>query len=414
MPKTDERSEVSRRLGGLTHPQPPTAPAEFAPIPPHPPRWNDDSLTPPRRTVRSCESDGWDTDPAEAGHSVDRDEWAPSDRERGGSSGSSTPAWLSEPCGPVSLWHERLVPERFRGTRWDPGPRGAVVLTAVAVAVVVLAALLTFRERPVAQAVPPITVAGESAIADSDAGGGASTTGRAGAPKPAVPRTTAPARVNPPGSGSAAQLPAGSNPPGGALAAPAPVGGSNPPGGGLAAQAPAAEPNSDPEVNGHPANTGEVVVSVIGLVEHGGLRRFPPGARIADALKAATPRPEADLSGLNLAQHLCDGDQLIVGRTGPRPGTQQVGSKVINGTGTPSPASTSPGATRTTGPPQKVNLNTATEAQLDTLPGVGPVTARAILTWRTQHGRFTSIDQLAEIEGIGPARLNRLRPVVTV
>ncbi|MEV6065386.1 helix-hairpin-helix domain-containing protein [Nocardia sp. NPDC052001] len=394
MPKTDERSEVSRRLGGLTHPQPPLAPAEFAPTPPHPPRWNDDSLTPPRRTVRSCESDGWDTDPAEAGYSVDRDEWAPSDRE----SGSSTPAWLSEPCGPVSLWHERLVPERFRGTRWDPGPRGAVVLTAVAVAVVILAALLTFRERPVAQAVPPITVAGESAIADSDAGGGVPTTGRAGAPKPAVPRTTAPARVNPPGSGSAAQLPAGSNPPGG----------------GLAAQAPAAEPNSDPEVSGHPANTGEVVVSVIGLVEHGGLRRFPPGARIADALKAAAPRPEADLSGLNLAQHLCDGDQLIVGRTGPRPGTQQVGSKVINGTGTPSPASTSPGATRTTGPPQKVNLNTATEAQLDTLPGVGPVTARAILTWRTQHGRFTSIDQLAEIEGIGPARLNRLRPVVTV
>ncbi|MFF2552159.1 helix-hairpin-helix domain-containing protein [Nocardia sp. NPDC058058] len=337
---------------------------------------------------------------------------------RGDSGGSSTPAWLSEPCGPVSLWHERLVPERFRGTRWDPGPRGAVVLTAVAVAVVVLAALMTFRERPVAQAVPPITVAGTSAIADPDAGSGGSGGSAATVPaaKPAVPRTTAPARVNPPGSGSTAQIPAGSNPPGGALAAQVPAGGSNPSGGGLAAQTPAAEPNSDAEVNGHPANTGEVVVSIIGLVEHGGLRRFPPGARIADALKAAAPRPEADLSGLNLAQHLCDGDQLIVGRTGPRPGTQQVGSKVVNSSGTPSAASASAtaGATRTTGPPQKVNLNTATEAQLDTLPGVGPITARAILTWRTQHGRFTSIDQLAEIEGIGPARLNRLRPAVTV
>ncbi|UFT00318.1 ComEA family DNA-binding protein [Nocardia huaxiensis] len=69
---------------------------------------------------------------------------------------------------------------------------------------------------------------------------------------------------------------------------------------------------------------------------------------------------------------------------------------------------------RPTTPPTRVNLNTATEPELDALPGVGPVTARAILTWRTQHGRFTSIDQLAEVDGIGPSRLARLRNSVTI
>ncbi|WP_405132695.1 ComEA family DNA-binding protein [Nocardia sp. NBC_01388] len=152
----------------------------------------------------------------------------------------------------------------------------------------------------------------------------------------------------------------------------------------------------------------------MGLVEHGGLRRFPSGARIADAIRAAAPRPEADLSGLNLAQHLCDGDQLIIGRNGPRPGRQQVGSTVVNAAG-PAPATvTASGSPRASGPAPKVNLNTATETQLDTLPGVGPVTARAILTWRTTHGRFTSVDQLGEIEGIGPSRLARLRTAVTI
>ncbi|MRH89070.1 hypothetical protein GFY24_16715 [Nocardia sp. SYP-A9097] len=446
MPRTDERSEVSRRLGGLT--DPPGAPPQFIPTPPHPPRWNAESLRTPCRTTRSCDADGWEPDPSECDQhsdqiergqrldsvdrelrpdsverelrpdSVEREEWLISsermpdsevrydlDPPRGASAesgGSCTPAWLSEPCGPVSLWHERLVPERFRGTRWDPGPRGALVLAMVAAVAVVLAALVSFRERPVAQPVPPISVAGETAMPDT-----ATAPGDGSAVAPGVaPNGSGPKSTVPTGGGSAV--------PNGRSAAPA-----NPPAPIPASETPAAARNSagDPtETNGHPASTGELVVSVIGLVEHGGLRRFPSGARIADALKAATPRPEADLSGLNLAQHLCDGDQLVIGRTGPRTGNQQVqvGSKVISAAGTPSAASASTGPPRTTGPAAKINLNTATEAQLDTLPGVGPITARAILTWRTQHGRFTSIDQLAEIEGIGPARLNRLRTAVTI
>ncbi|WP_330182557.1 ComEA family DNA-binding protein [Nocardia sp. NBC_01503] len=428
MPRTDERSEVSRRLGGLIDPPP-----QFTPTPPHPPRWNAESLPVPGRIIRGCDADGWDTDRSDNERHSEPDEWtepnssrrerdsdfderpehpSTSARERGsadrndtvphadpyGGGGTSTPAWLSEPCGPVSLWHERLVPERFRGTRWDPGPRGALVLAAVAAVAVVLAALVSFRERPVAQPVPPITV-GETAMPDA-------------ATTPGENAAATVAGVAP--NGSAPQS-GGSTVPTGRAAAPA-----VPPGAIPGAEAPVAAPNSSAgspnEANGHPASTGELVISVIGMVEHGGLRRFPLGARVADALAAATPRPEADLSGLNLAQHLCDGDQLVVGRTGPRTANQQVqiGSKVISATGTPSAAAASTAPARTTGPAAKVNLNTATEAQLDTLPGVGPITARAILTWRTQHGRFTSIDQLAEIEGIGPARLNRLRTAVTI
>jgi competence protein ComEA len=78
------------------------------------------------------------------------------------------------------------------------------------------------------------------------------------------------------------------------------------------------------------------------------------------------------------------------------------------GPGSPPPASSAAEAGG------RVNLNTATETELDALPGVGPVTAKAILDWRERNGRFTSVDQLAEVDGIGPARLARLRDLVTV
>lgn len=165
---------------------------------------------------------------------------------------------------------------------------------------------------------------------------------------------------------------------------------------------------------GATAASAELVVSVIGLVEHGGLRRLPRGARVADALRVAVPRPEADLSTLNLAQPLTDGDQIIVARATPRATVTRAGSTIVNSAHpeTDSPVATGP--PRPTAAAAKVNLNTATEAELDTLPGVGPVTAKAILTWRARHGRFTSVDQLAEIDGIGHSRLNRLRDRVTV
>ena len=152
----------------------------------------------------------------------------------------------------------------------------------------------------------------------------------------------------------------------------------------------------------------DLVVSVIGLVDHPGLLHIAPGARVADAVAIAVARDGADLTGLNLAQRLADGDQIVVATAAPA-SVPRLGSMVVPG-GPPGPAA--PGTPVT--PAQRINLNTATEKDLDSLTGVGPTTAAAIITWRNQHGRFTSVDQLAEVTGIGPAKLNRLRDQVTV
>jgi competence protein ComEA len=152
----------------------------------------------------------------------------------------------------------------------------------------------------------------------------------------------------------------------------------------------------------------EMVVSVVGMVSRPGLVRVHAGARVADALdRAGGAREGADLLSLNLAQVVHDGDQILVGRSG---GDQVRSAVVSSGEG----RTTGPGGSLPTGGGRQVDLNTATEAQLDELPGVGPVTAQAIIAWRSAHGRFSSVDQLAEVDGIGPSRLAKLRPLVTV
>jgi competence protein ComEA len=149
-------------------------------------------------------------------------------------------------------------------------------------------------------------------------------------------------------------------------------------------------------IDSAPAPTS-IVVSVVGLVHNPGLLTLPDSSRVADALSAAGGvLDNADTLSLNLAQKLSDGDQVVVGAVGDSP-HQQTSSTT---------ASTAPGA--------PVNLNTATEAELDALPGVGPVTASAILAWRTSNGKFTDVEQLGEVDGIGPARLDKLRALVTV
>jgi competence protein ComEA len=146
-----------------------------------------------------------------------------------------------------------------------------------------------------------------------------------------------------------------------------------------------------------PGPAPEVVISVVGRVLHPGLIHLPDGTRVADALAAAGGvLPSTDLMGLNVARRLTDGEQLLVGMA-PPPGQPAVNQ-----------ASGGPGA------PQVVNLNTATLEQLDALPGVGTVTAQRILDWRVAHGRFTSVDQLREVSGIGQARLAQLKHLVRV
>ena len=157
-----------------------------------------------------------------------------------------------------------------------------------------------------------------------------------------------------------------------------------------------------------------VVVSVVGLVHTPGLVTLAPGARIADALKAAGGSTDgADTIGLNMARQVDDGEQIVVGMAPVKGQPAVLGSSV-------SPGSAAPGTPSSTSRPPKgvptalINLNTASVEQLDTLPGVGPVRAAAIVAWRNANGKFTSVDQLGEVDGIGPGRLEKLRPRVRV
>lgn len=158
-----------------------------------------------------------------------------------------------------------------------------------------------------------------------------------------------------------------------------------------------------------------VVVSVAGLVHKPGLVTLDPGARIADALSAAGgPLDGADLLGLNMARRVVDGEQIIVG-IASAPGEPRVmGSSVISDSGPPAAPGTSATTSTPGAPDGLVNLNTATAEQLETLPGIGPVTAAAIVAWRDANGKFDSVDQLGDVDGIGPARLQKLRDLVHV
>ena len=173
--------------------------------------------------------------------------------------------------------------------------------------------------------------------------------------------------------------------------------------------------SASPGAGQSPSPDRPVVVSVVGLVHAPGLVTLAPGARIADALQAAGGAVNgADTIGLNMARQLGDGEQIVVGLA-PVPGQPNaLGSSVATGA-TPTSKGPPPGPGSVKPKPgQAVDLNRATVEELDALPGVGPVTAAAIVAWRQANGKFTSVDQLAEVEGIGPARLEKLRALVRV
>jgi competence protein ComEA len=152
-----------------------------------------------------------------------------------------------------------------------------------------------------------------------------------------------------------------------------------------------------PSASGATSTAGGVVlVHVVGQVRHPGLVRLDAGARVADALaKAGGASRRADLTAVNLARVVVDGEQIFIPAPGQAP-----------------PAVAGPAPSGSAGAGSPIDLNTATEADLDALPGVGPVIAGRIVAWRQEHGRFSSVDELTEVSGIGDATMARLRPLV--
>lgn len=143
-------------------------------------------------------------------------------------------------------------------------------------------------------------------------------------------------------------------------------------------------------------------VHAAGAVVRPGVYPVPNGARVTDVVDAAGgPAADADLQQLNLAAKVADGERVYVPRRGEIPPTPVGPGTGDSGTGGSMPS----------GP---VNLNTATPDQLEDLPGVGPATAQAILDYRKEHGRFTNVDELIDVRGIGEAKLAALRPKVRV
>jgi competence protein ComEA len=161
---------------------------------------------------------------------------------------------------------------------------------------------------------------------------------------------------------------------------------------------------------GLPTAAGVLLVHVVGQVRRPGVVRLAPGARVLDAVKAAGgATPSADLDRLNLARLVADGEQIVV----PKPGESILtgGAPGAGGTGVGSGGQGSPGLGSAGG---LIDLNTADATALDSLPGVGPVLAQRILDWRAQHGRFSSVDELGEVTGIGDKILSQIRPKVRV
>jgi len=145
-----------------------------------------------------------------------------------------------------------------------------------------------------------------------------------------------------------------------------------------------------------PALAATVTVHVLGEVRRPGVYELRGGSRVVDAVQAAGGAlGAADQSAVNLARVVADGEQVAI---------------PPQGAGGPAGATASPGAAAR---PGKIDLNTATEAQLDTLPGVGPSTATKIVSDRTENGPFRTVDDLMRVPGIGPAKLEALKDLVT-
>lgn len=259
-------------------------------------------------------------------------------------------------------------------------PRAAVVLASVIVLVAVVVVLLGSRS-------------GESGVVGgvggSDAGPGGSALSVTGAPT---------AGVSPAAGGS-------------------PRAGGSPSAGG----SPRAEVDGDGAAagGGSSGSVGSVVVHVVGAVARPGVLTLDAGSRVSTAIdRAGGATPGADLERLNLARVLTDGERLYipeVGETDIPAALDASGGGVAGGAGAGAGAGTGAGAGGSAGAPSAlVDLNTADQATLETLPGIGPSLAGRILAWRQEHGRFSAVEDLLDVSGIGDGRFAELRDRVRV
>lgn len=152
--------------------------------------------------------------------------------------------------------------------------------------------------------------------------------------------------------------------------------------------------SADPASDAPSPSASGLYVHVVGAVSSPGLYRVPAGSRLADAVAAAGgPLPDADVSSVNLARALIDGEQIVI---------------PVTGSGQASPAAGADGID------ELVSLNSATAGELETLPGVGPALAARIIAYRQESGGFRTIDDLLGVSGIGERTLESLRPLVTL
>ncbi|MFP5022261.1 helix-hairpin-helix domain-containing protein [Pseudonocardia phyllosphaerae] len=323
--------------------------------------------------LRRAARPGPDDDPGHRPRPEDRDH-APG-APRAQSPAAEDPAHLDDLPDTTShgarppLWRRvalRWLPPSLVGARVDPGRPGAIALVLVVVVAAFGAGIGVWANRPVAQ---PVSGLPEVHAGAAGPTGREKAAGHPGTPVPGAPVASGPVGANP------------------------------------------------------------VVVSVVGKVRRPGLVRLTDGARVADALDAAGgTRPGVDLTAMNLARRLGDGEQIAIGVPPARdaapavtaPGAEpasgtEPGAATASGGGTGGSAGSSAGAGAAGGKAQgKVDLNRGTLQDFDALPGVGPVTAQKIIDWRTKNGRFSRVEQLREIDGIGERRFSQLKEVVSL
>ncbi|MFN4032309.1 MAG: helix-hairpin-helix domain-containing protein [Fimbriimonadales bacterium] len=168
--------------------------------------------------------------------------------------------------------------------------------------------------------------------------------------------------------------------------------------------------SESPAPPAEPPTPEEIAVHVAGAVKKPGVYRLSPNSRVDDAIRlAGGARENADLDALNLAELITDGQKIYVPRKGETPPTTTIAPSTPHPPYAPRAETSKPAKTRF-----PIDLNTATAEQLQAIPGIGPVLAQRIVDYRHAHGRFHSVDELLEVSGIGPKRLENMRPYVAV